>query len=62
MMKYKYPSFTWDIVAFLVSMSEGTPKKLATATQPQFPRKIAYSKQATVFQIGRRTLRKLAFD
>jgi hypothetical protein len=41
---------------------EGTRKKLAIATQPQFPRKIADFKQATGFQISRRTLRKLAFD
>jgi hypothetical protein len=42
-------------------LGEGTPRKLATATKKQFPRKIAYSKQATGFQIRRRTLRKLTF-
>jgi hypothetical protein len=41
---------------------EGTPRKLATATQPQFPRKIANFKQATGFQISRHTLRKLTFE
>jgi hypothetical protein len=41
---------------------EGTPRKLATATQPQFPRNITNFKQATGFQISRRTLRKLVFD
>jgi hypothetical protein len=41
---------------------EGTPRKLATATQPQFSRKIADFKQSTGFQISRRTLRKLTFD
>jgi hypothetical protein len=35
---------------------KGTPKKLATATQPQFPRKVANFKQATGFQISRHTL------
>jgi hypothetical protein len=38
---------------------EGTPRNLATATQPQFPRKIANFKEATGFQISRPTLRKL---
>jgi hypothetical protein len=41
---------------------EGTPRKLAKATQQQFPRKIADFKQATGFQISRRTLRKLMFE
>jgi hypothetical protein len=41
---------------------EGTPRKLATATQPQFPRKVADFKQANGFQISRRTLRKLMFE
>jgi hypothetical protein len=40
----------------------GTPKKLATATQPQFPPKIACFKKATGFRINRRSLRKIAFD
>jgi hypothetical protein len=46
----------------LASKGEGTPRKLATATQPQFPRKITDFKQATGFQTSRRTQRKLAFD
>jgi hypothetical protein len=43
---------------------EGTPRKLATATQPQFPKKkkIADFKQASGFQINRRTLRKFTFN
>jgi hypothetical protein len=41
---------------------EDTPRKLATATQPQYPRKIADFKQATGFLINRRTLMKLTFD
>jgi hypothetical protein len=31
---------------------QGTPRKLATATQPQFPRTVAHFKQATGFQIS----------
>jgi hypothetical protein len=63
MTKYnKYPSFTHGIVAFLVSVGDGTPRKLATATQLQFPRNTAEFKQATGFQICRRTLRKFTFD
>jgi hypothetical protein len=42
--------------------SEDTPRKLSTATQPHFPRKIADFQQATGFQIRRRILRKLTFD
>jgi hypothetical protein len=42
-------------------MGEGTPRKLATGKQPQFPRKVADFKQATGFQISRATLRKLTF-
>jgi hypothetical protein len=38
------------------------PWKLATATQPHFLRNVANFKQATGFQIFRRTLRKLMFD
>jgi hypothetical protein len=41
---------------------KGTPKKLATATQPQFPKDVTDFKQATGFQISRRTLRKLISD
>jgi hypothetical protein len=37
-------------------------RNLATATQPRNPRNIADFKQATGFQIIRRTLRKLTFD
>jgi hypothetical protein len=44
------------------SKGEGTPRKLATATQPQYPRNVADFKQATGFQISRRTLRKLIFE
>jgi hypothetical protein len=44
------------------SKGEGTPRKLATATQLKFQEKIADFKQATGFQISRRTLRKLMFD
>jgi hypothetical protein len=43
-------------------LGEGTPMKLATATQPQFPRNVADFKQATDFQISRITLRKHMFD
>jgi hypothetical protein len=41
---------------------EGTPRKLAIATQPQFPRKIADFKHAIGFQISRCKLKKLTFD
>jgi hypothetical protein len=41
---------------------EGTPRKLPTAMQPQFLRKIATFKQAAGFQISRSTLRKLMFE
>jgi hypothetical protein len=41
---------------------KGIPKKLATATQPQFPRNVAGFKQATGFQISSRTLKKLMSD
>jgi hypothetical protein len=41
---------------------KGTPRKLANATRPQFPRKITDFKQATSFQINSPTLRKLMFD
>jgi hypothetical protein len=41
---------------------EGTPKKLATAMHPQLPRNVTDFKQATGFQISRRTLRELMFD
>jgi hypothetical protein len=40
---------------------EGSLRKLATATQPKFPRKITDFKQATVFQISRRKMRKFMF-
>jgi hypothetical protein len=39
-----------------------TSRKLATATQPKFPKNIVDFKQATGFQISWRTLRKLMFD
>jgi hypothetical protein len=45
-----------------LSKGEGTPSKLATATQPQLSRNVADFKQATIFQLSRRTLRKLMFD
>jgi hypothetical protein len=45
-----------------VCKSEGTPRKLATAMQLQFPRNVADLKQATGFQLSRRTQRKLLFD
>jgi hypothetical protein len=38
---------------------EGTPKILATVTQPELPRNVSDFKQATGFQINSRTLRKL---
>jgi hypothetical protein len=41
---------------------EGTPRKLTTATQPQFLRRIADFKHAAGFQISRCTLRKRMFD
>jgi hypothetical protein len=41
---------------------EGTPKKLATATQPQLQRNVTDFEHATGFRISRRTLRKLIFD
>jgi hypothetical protein len=44
------------------SLGEGTPKKLATARQPQLPRNVTDFKQATGFHISRRTLKKLIFD
>jgi hypothetical protein len=44
---------------YSVTKDEATPRKLATATQLQFPRNVADFKQATGFQISRRTLRKL---
>jgi hypothetical protein len=56
-MKHKFP----HVLPYLRE-GEGTPRKLATATQPQFPRKIADFKQATGFQISRLTLRKHMFD
>jgi hypothetical protein len=40
----------------------GTLRKLATATQLRFPRIVADFKQATGFQIIRRTLRKCMVD
>jgi hypothetical protein len=40
----------------------GTPRELATATQPEFLRKIADFKQATGFQISRCTVRKCTLD
>jgi hypothetical protein len=46
----------------LNNKGEGTPKKLATATQRQPPRNVTDFKQATGFQISRCTLRKLLFD
>jgi hypothetical protein len=49
-------------VEVLLCKGEGTSRELATAMQQQFPRKIAYFKHATGFQIRRCTLRKLAFD
>jgi bifunctional ADP-heptose synthase (sugar kinase/adenylyltransferase) len=48
----KSPSFIHGIVAFLVSVGEGTPRKLATATQPQFPRKTADFKQQLVSRLA----------
>jgi hypothetical protein len=33
-------SFTWPNDATSICMAEGTPRKLATATQPQFPRTV----------------------
>jgi hypothetical protein len=47
---------------FTMITGEGTPRKLATATRPQFSRSVADFKQATGFQIMRHTLRKLIFD
>jgi hypothetical protein len=44
------------------SNGKGTPRKLATATQTQFPKKIADFKQANGFQISKRTLKKLTFE
>jgi hypothetical protein len=41
---------------------ESTTRKLETATQPHFPRKIADFKQAAGFYVSRRTLRKLTFE
>jgi hypothetical protein len=38
---------------------EGKPRKLATASQQQFPRIIADFKQAAGFHISKRALRKL---
>jgi hypothetical protein len=35
---------------FTASMGEGTPRKLATATQPQFPGNVADFKKVTDFQ------------
>jgi hypothetical protein len=40
------------------SKGDSTPRKLATATQLQFPRKIADLKQATGFQISGLTVKK----
>jgi hypothetical protein len=40
---------------------EGTPRKLVSATQPQFPRNFSDFKQAISLQIRRRTQRKLIF-
>jgi hypothetical protein len=39
-----------------------TAEKLATATQPQLSGNVTDFKQASGFQISRRTLRKLEFD
>jgi hypothetical protein len=50
------------VLTFMHLSAGGTVRKLATATQPQFPRKIAHFKQATGFQISSRTLKKLTFD
>jgi hypothetical protein len=44
------------------SQGEGTPRKLATATQPQFMRNVADFKQSTIYQFNKRTLKKLMFD
>jgi hypothetical protein len=49
-------------VAEFGTVRGGHTKKLATATQPHFPKKIADFRQATGFQISRYTLRKLMFD
>jgi hypothetical protein len=38
---------------------ESTPRKLATAAQPKFPRIVADFKQASYLQISRRILKKL---
>jgi hypothetical protein len=46
----------------LRSKRKSTSKKLAVATQRQFPRNIIDIKQATGFQISSRTLRKLMLD
>jgi hypothetical protein len=46
----------------IVTQGEATPKKLATATKLQLPRSVTDFKQATGFQISRRTLRKFVFD
>jgi hypothetical protein len=43
-------------------MGEGTPRKLATATQLQFTRIVADFNQATGFLLSVRTLSKLIFD
>jgi hypothetical protein len=45
-----------------MSLGEGTPRKMATAMQPQFLREVTDFKQATCFQISRCTLRKLMFE
>jgi hypothetical protein len=49
----------WAVWASGTSSGEGTPRKLATATQPTLPRNYADFKEATGFQISWRTLRKL---
>jgi hypothetical protein len=51
----------YDLMTMPIFKGEGIPRKLTTTTQPQFPKKIADFKQATGFQINRRTLRKFMF-
>jgi hypothetical protein len=45
-----YYHYTWG---------EDTPKRLTTAMQQELPRNVTDFKQATGFQISRRSLRKL---
>jgi hypothetical protein len=50
------------MISYLGCKFEGTPTKLATATQLQFPRNVTDFKEATGFQITKGTLRKFMFD